>query len=577
MFYKKSNPLRLNQQDTAPFPLRYLVLLSALYILAGLTWRGLWRQEAASFATMLTMAQGSSSDWLHPNIAGSYATNFGPLPYWIGALAIKIFEGLLTPFAAAQIATAIQDTVSIYILWLTTYRLGRRNEMQPQRLAFGGEPRAQDYGKMLADSAVLLLISTYGIAAHTHDTSEGATLLMVCLIWLCGAVSSLDKPLTARWLWAFGLAGMGLTLPFGLFIFFIIATLTVLFFSHWRSHTTNIAPVVIFIGLGLPIAWLLQTTNNSTYFTAWLHEQRFAPLSDSNRIFFLRNIFIFTWPIAPLSLWCLWRWRAQWHSPVVFLGLISLLTPFLHLLITGQRFEMSMLVFTPALLLLAPFGLATLNRGRANIIDWFSVITFSLLALGIWIMWFASWVGYPQSWAANIYKLSPLFKHEFKWWPFVIALTVSLLWIVLLIWRAHHAPRAIWKSIVFSSGGLVLIWTLLATLWMPWLDYTRSYSQVGQELTKHIPSHTSCVRALGLSEATRGAIYYYAKLPFVQNNLPFDKVTCPYIISNEETLKQAQRLSINQNINISEHSWQVVWLGERVAERHNMLVLLRQN
>lgn len=577
MPYKKSNPLRLNQQDAAPFPFYYLALLAALYILAGLTWRGLWRQEAASFATMLTMAQGSLSDWIYPNIAGSYTTNFGPLPYWIGALAIKISEGLIMPLAAAQIAIGVQDIVSIYILWLTIYRLGRRDEMQPQRLAFGGEPLAQDYGKMLADSAVLLLISTYGIAAHTHDTSEGATLLMVCLIWLCGAVSSLDRPLTARWLWAFGLAGIGLTLPFGLFIFFSIATLIILFSTHWRVHTTNVAPVVILFGLGLPIAWLLQTPNNGAYFTAWLHQQRLFPLSSSDRTFFIRNIFIFTWPLAPLAVWCLWRWRAQWHSPVIFLGLTSLIAPLLHLLITGQRFEMSMLIFIPALLLLAPFGLATLNRGRANIIDWFSVITFSLLALGIWLMWLASWIGYPQSWVANIYKLAPSFQQSFKWWPFFIALIVTSLWITLLIWRVHQAPRAIWKSIVFSSGGLVLIWTLLATLWMPWLDHTRNYNQVGQALMKHIPSHTSCVRAIGLSEATRGAIYYYAKLPFVPNNLSFDKVTCPYIISNESTLKQPQRLLIKQNISINERSWQVVWMGERVAERNNMLVLLRQN
>ena len=576
MPFKTANPLRLNQQDVARLPARYLILISALYIIAGLAWRGVWRQEAASFGTMLTMAQGSLSDWLFPNVAGLYTPELGPLPYWIGALSIKLLSGFADPFNAAQTAIAIQDAASIYLLWLTVYRLGKRDEMQPQRLAFGGEPSARAYSRMLADSAVLLFIATYGIATNAHDTSEGATLLLVFMLWLCGTVSSLDRPATARWLWGFGMAGMGLTLPFSLFVFFVFATLGILFFTHWRHNSGHVAPVVIALGLGLPAAWLLQFRHNPTFALEWLNHQRFSPLSLNDAKFFARNIFVFTWPIAPLSIWCLWRWRTHWHKPMMFLGLVTLLTPLLHMLITGQRFDLSMLMLVPALLILAPFGLATLNRGRANIIDWFSVITFSLLAVGIWLMWLASWTGFPAQWAHNIYKLAPNFTPIFKWWPFIIAIIVSAAWGILLFWRARYESRAIWKSIVFSSGGLVLVWTLLATLGMPWLDYTRNYASVGKSLSQVIPSKVSCVRAVDLSESARGAIYYYARVPFVANDATFDNVTCPYIITHERNLKASDRVMIDQTITFDQRDWQVVWTGERIAERENLLVLLRQ-
>lgn len=575
MSFKTANPLRLNQQDVARLPAQYLLLIAALYIIAGLAWRGVWRQEAASLGTMLTMAHGSSGDWLYPNISGLYHSIFGPLPYWLGALSIQIFSSFANPFHSAQIAIAIQDAVSIYLLWLSVYRLGRRSEMQPQELAFGGQPNPQAYGRMLADSAVLLFIATYGIATSAHDTSEGATVLLVFMLWLCGAISSLERPTTGRWLWGFGLAGMGLTLPFGLFVFFMLATLGVLFSTHWRAHSFQVAPVLIALGAGLPLAWLLQLSDNQDFFSSWLDNQRISPLSTENAKFFARNIFVFTWPIAPFGLWCLWRWRARWN-PMMVLGGITLITPLLHVLITGHRFSLSMLTFVPSLLILAPFGLATLNRGRANIIDWFSVITFTIFAIGVWLMWIASWTGFPAQWAHNIYKLAPQFTPQFKWWPFIIATLASCAWIFLLFWRRTHENRAIWKSIVFSSGGLVLVWTLLATLGMPWLDYTRNYEPVGRSLSQLIPSQVSCVRGVNLSQSARGAIYYYAKVPFVSNDATFDGVICPYIITHEENLGANHRVSINQTIKFNQAQWSVVWTGERITERDNFLVLLRQ-
>ena len=96
-----TNPLRLNQQDTSRLPYRYFILLAIAYILPGLIWRGLWRQEAESFGVMLTMAQGANIDWLLPNVAGAYVFDNGPLPYWIGGIFIKIFGGFLGAPAGA--------------------------------------------------------------------------------------------------------------------------------------------------------------------------------------------------------------------------------------------------------------------------------------------------------------------------------------------------------------------------------------------------------------------------------------------------------------------------------------------
>ena len=571
-----SNPLRLNQQDTARLPHRYLLMLALAYIIPGLIWRGLWRQEAESFGIMLTMAQGAMSDWLFPNVIGAYVPDNGPLPYWIGALFIKLFRPILQPLNAAHLAIACQDALSMYFLWQSIYRLGKRDEVQPQPLAFGGQPLAKDYGRMLADSAVLLFIATYGIAAHTHDASSGATQLMVSMMWLFGASLTLERPQLGRWLWALGLAGLGLSVPFALFVAFILITLSVLFFTHWRDHSLHTAPIVLLIGITLPTVWLVNIQQDTDFFQGWLAAQHFAPITQQNASFFARNILLFAWPLWPFALVCLWRWRAHWATPMMLLGILLFLAPTAHILLTGQRFVTSLLMFVPGLLVLAPFGLATLNRGRANIIDWFSLATFTVLAAAIWMAWEASWLGYPKSIYHNINKLAPGFDPIFKWLPFIFACLVSCAWALLLSWRIRFEPRALWKSVALSSGGLVMVWVLLATLAMPWLNYTRSYEQVGKSLAQNLPTQTTCVHSYQLGNEARGAMYYYAKVPFLPEQSAFSQVQCPYVLTTSQALNLTpDQLKHNPTVDLKERRWRAVWSGERISERNAALVLLR--
>lgn len=579
------NPIRLSHQDTPRLPYRYLILLALAYIVPGLIWRGLWRQEASSFGVMLTMANGSLRDWLLPNVAGAYIVDDGPLPYWIGALFIKVFRSVMNPFHAAQLATACQDGLAMLFLWRAVLHLGTHPLLQPQRLAFGGEPSPVDYGRMLADSSVLLFIATYGVAAHTHDTSNGATQLMTALLWLYGASSALTTPTSARWTWALGLAGIGLSVPFTLFIGFVLITMAILFFTHWREHSLQAAPLVLLIGLGLPLLWVFNSQMHAEYARLWLQQQHFAPIGSGTVRFFLRNILLFSWPLWPLAGICLWRWRTQWRNPMMILGVWLISVPTLHLMITGQRFSATLLFFIPGLLVLATFGLATLNRGRANIIDWFSLFTFSILAAVIWMMWETSWQGYPQVLYHNIMKLAPGFEPHFHWLPFGFACLASAAWAILLSWRIRYEPRALWKSVVLSSGGLVMVWVLLATLAMPWLDYTRSYERAGKSLADNLPTQSTCVRAHELPTYARAAMYYYAKVSFVPEQAAFAHVHCPYVLTTNGALGlTAEQLTKNENnpgeatrINLLNRHWQAVWHGERTSERRNTLVLLRED
>ena len=51
----------------------------------------------------------------------------------------------------------------------------------------------------------------------------------------------------------------------------------------------------------------------------------------------------------------------------------------------------------------------------------------------------------------------------------------TLAWLWLVRWRTGRHRHALWKSLVLPAGGVALCWLLLMTLWLPLLDYARSY------------------------------------------------------------------------------------------------------
>ena len=61
-------------------------------------------------------------------------------------------------------------------------------------------------------------------------------------------------------------------------------------------------------------------------------------------------------------------------------------------------------------------------------------------------------------------------------------MTEAAAWLVK--WRAGRHRAAIWKSLVLPAGGAALCWLLLLTLWLPLLDYARSYKKLALDVAR---------------------------------------------------------------------------------------------
>jgi hypothetical protein len=250
-----------------------------------------------------------------------------------------------------------------------------------------------------------------------------------------------------------------------------------------------------------------------------------------------RLLLWFTWPAWPLALWTLWRWRQQLIQgkipsrhlalPLWFVGVAVGAT------LTTASADRSLLLALPALAALAAFALPTLGRSVAALIDWFTLLFFSGCAFTIWVVWIALQTGVPSQPAANVARLAPGFEHSFSFAPFIIAIAATLAWAWLVQWRVGRHRAAIWKSLVLPAGGAALCWLLLMTLWLPLLDFARSYAPLVRR-AKVVLEQPGCVEVLGLSRGQIAAFQFHGQLLLKPFSEP---ASCLWLLVNKDALK----------------------------------------
>ncbi|MFM7760130.1 MAG: ArnT family glycosyltransferase [Burkholderiaceae bacterium] len=564
-------PVRLSAAATIALPRWGLIALCLLYILPGIIRRDPWKvDDAAGFGMMWTMAHGSLSDWLTPNIVGLAMPSAAPLAYWIGALLIRGLGWLTGDALAARFSILIFFAIGVLAVWRTAFVLGRRSEAQPLKLAFGGQPAALDYGRTLADGALLIYVASLGLLLRSHETAAAGLQVSLVAVVMYGAACVFDRP-TLRAASGLGVA-TGLLLlttswvaPLLLFVSLLMVALL-----RYRSALGNLLLVALPISLLLPIAWLsarqLITGIDALdwFMVGW---REIGPPSIGNLREVLKTFVWYAWPAWPIAAWAAYAWRAQMTlhillplSAVVGLSAIALIAPTIR--------DHGLLALLPPLAILATFGLPTLKRGAINAIDWFSVMTLSSIAGFIWLGWLAKQTGWPAQLAKNAFRAAPGFQPEFNSVALLIALATSLGWLLLLYWRLGRRPPVLWRAVVLSTGGSVLCWVLLMTLWLPWLNYRQSYASVAEQISTNLPLTYRCVDTHDLGPAQRASFAYLGKVKFSQ---PGDK-PCEYLLVQDDRLRGegAQIKSVDKNLTL-------LWQGRRAADRYELFRLFRRD
>ncbi|RZJ84440.1 MAG: glycosyltransferase, partial [Massilia sp.] len=548
-----------------------------LYILPGLIGRHPWKEDAGSFGIMWTMAHGGLDDWLYPNIAGLAAAEQGPLAFWLGALCIKLFGWILGDVLAARVSTIGIFITGAMSLWYTAFHLGRRAEAQPLRLAFGGQPEPDDYGRTLGDTAVLIYLGCLGLLVQSHLTLAATLQGALLAYFLYRAVRYVEGASTRNAVLV-GLALGALALTRGVMVPAVLALALFACTSYLKLATRDTLPHLLSaagVGFLITLAWIVPAALVQPYglspvgeWLDWNAGQLGLPTLASLKGFFRIGVW-FLWPAWPFALWAIWAWRRQQHLLHIVMPVMFFLTLTLLLLFDPEPENADFLKLLAPLALMAAFGLPTMKRSAINAIDWFSVMVLTMLGALVWLFWIAKLTGWPAQLAKNALKLVPGFKPEVGIIAFLVAAATSVGWIMLVHWRLSRQPSVLWRAVVLSSSGLILLWVLLMTLFLPDLNYSKSYAAVAQQIAARLPHDADCIET-NVGPAQRASFAYFGRLPFAT----LAGGTCHYVllqdsIRNRDDDKFARRYGVRGAA--------MLWEGRRASDRDERFRLFQRS
>ena len=553
-------PAIVAQSAVRRLPRVALLLLCLAYVLPGFIGRQPWKNaDIAAFGSMAQIAAGATS-WLAPRLLGQAPEFDGLLPYWLGAGAMQLAPAWVAPDLAARVPFVLLLLLTLLSTWHGVYSLARSPQAQPVAFAFGGEAEPKDYARAIADGGLLALIATLGLAQLSHETTPALAQLAFAALALFGMAAMPYRTVAPCVAVLLALVGLGLSgAPWMSALFGIGGVVTAVLDRsddqqaqqrRWRSAGLIAAATLVAAAL----AWALNM---------WRWRVGIDLMSrDWPGI--AKFLVWFAWPASPLALWTLWRWRRQLGSRHVALPLWFVIVALVAALLTTTS-DRALLLGLPAIATLAAFALPTFKRSVAALIDWFTLLFFTGCAIVIWVVWVAMQTGVPPRPAANVARLAPGFEPSFSLIAFVAALAATLAWAWLVKWRAGRHRAVIWKSMVLPAGGAALCWLLLMTLWMPLLDYARSYAPQVNSVTR-LMDRPGCVEVLGLSQAQVSALSYHGNLTLKAVSRP---ASCPWLLIDAD-IQPALALAVDLR------QWQVVSTIRRPSDSNDNVVLYRR-
>ncbi|MFZ2987490.1 hypothetical protein [Ideonella sp.] len=546
-------PALVAQRAVERLPRPVLLVFCAAYLLPGLFGRDPWRNaDLTAFGYMLGMAEGRMS-WWAPSL-GQLPAETALLPHWIGALAIQWSSPWLDPALAARLPFGAMLAVTLALIWYATYHLAKTDAAQPVPFAFGGEAEPVAYARALADGALLATVASLGLLQMGHETTPELLqlMLMALLMWSLAAAPA-DRPSSKI---AALLCLPALALSGAPSVAMALGCLAMPLSQ--RSQHPGVRSLWKWLLAGLLVAAAL-----ASFTGAWQWRISLRGAAE-HWLGFARQVLWFTWPVLPLSLWTLWRWRGHWAQrhlaiPLVTIGVACASS----IMMAGS--DRALLLAMPGMAILAAFALPTLKRSAGAAMDWFSVFFFSLAALAIWVTYLSMQIGVPAQPTRNILRLAPGFEPRYSAVALGFALVATAAWVALVRWRTSRHRHPLWKSLVLPASGVALSWLLTMTLLLPVLDYARSTRALVAQIKRSVPPG-SCLSAPGLPRAHVAGLEVFGSFKVDAREQPGTSDTgCTYRLSLSRKAGQAP-----------DSGWEVLARLRRPADRNEYFTLSRR-
>jgi hypothetical protein len=104
------------------------------------------------------------------------------------------------------------------------------------------------------------------------------------------------------------------------------------------------------------------------------------------------------------------------------------------------------------------------------------------------------------------------------------------------------------------------MWVLLMTLWLPTINYAKTYRQVAARLVQVVPSGAGCINTSNIGDSQLASFSYFTKLPLR------DDSNCPWMLTHNQSEAKAYA-------KLNKKKLHLLWEDRRAADRDERLRL----
>lgn len=526
-----------------------LLLMAFAWLWPGVFSHDLWNPGEPTLLTVIEQFERQHT-W-QPMLFEQPFFDVAPVYVWLAA----VLRGMFAPwamdaYAAARLASVVFAAVGLLASGMAGFRL---------------------LGPHQGRSVVLILLGSVGLLPLTHFLS-GFSVLFAAVGLVFWGFALARKQLVMACIWC----AVGVVLAFqvgGLLLPVAVAVVGAVLWRHkaWQG-TRFVLFLLTSMALALPVAaiyplalWFMQPE----MFALYVQQHLFGIFGGMHDLrvgfalpYYAQHLGWFAFPALPLAVWTLSR-KGVWQQAYGALTLTWLVVFALFLLMLPEKHQDWLVLMLLPLALLGAAQLDGLRRGAAAFLNWFGVMTFGLAAVFLWLGFVAMNFGFPAKLAERAAYFSPYYTRDLDILPIVFASLFTPLWLVAITRRRIRGRQAVTNW----AAGTTLVWALLLTLFLPWLDAAKSYRPVVQEMHNRLPENirnalmdgAACMSVSPDDTTTRIAWQQYGYLP-LSTDLQRD---CRY------------RLAVFEQRGLPEKQ-NILWQGRRPRNKNEIFVFYQQ-
>lgn len=490
---------------------RLVWLLVLAWLLPGLMGHDPWKPDEA-YSMGLVYHILETGDWVVPTLANEPFLEKPPLYFVTAAWTAAGFSAFLPLHDGARLASGFYMGMLFLFAALTGRAL---------------------YGKGHGIITMIILMGCIGLLPHTHLMITDTALLAGFGMALYGLALGRQRPWVGGFLLGSG-AGIGF-LSKGLLAPFTLGGVVLVLLSlsqAWRNRNFVLSlGVAMLVALPWLTLWPYTLYQRSPeLFHVWLWENNlgrffgFSKLTTQQETgYYLKALSWFTWPALPLALVTLWqsrgtdRWQVPmaWRAPELLLPLVMSILLLAVLMLSSAVRELYLL---PLLLPLSLLATPAVTEGKmplpSRLVGRLIITLFGGLALLVWLVWLLA-INQPflASLATHLFPPEFFILQAAGGVPFQgVAVALALVATGIWLFRAREFGISVRHVVVGWTGSITLIWLLLMTLWLPVIDYGKSYRSMIMAMMERMPVCHTCVASRGLGEPQRAMLHYFGQI-----------------------------------------------------------------